>query len=125
MGTILGYVTVFESSDGGTGDPHQTLWQFFVDPGNAPRQNVTTRNARLAETMRFAVDTNSRVQVSYEDGTLKMEQARIEFNYLCEELRIQPCVPPGSPAEPKTICVTRRYSACRNEEIPVPSKFPA
>ncbi|WP_152620883.1 hypothetical protein [Bradyrhizobium japonicum] len=116
MGTIVGYVTVFESSDGGTGDPHQTLWQFFVDPGNAARQNVITKNTRLADTMRFAVKLNSRVRVSYDDTTFVMAQARIEFSYLCEELTIQPCR--GVPLEPKMVCVTRRYSPCRNEEVP-------
>ena len=120
MGTILGYVTVFESTDAGTGDPHQTTWQFHVDPGNAVKKAVITRNARLADTMRFAVEQDSRVQVTYVDGTDVMVQARLEFNYLCEELRMQLCPGLGEPVEPepKTVCVTRRFSPCRNEELP-------
>lgn len=30
MAYIEDYVTVFESSDGGSGDPAKTFWQFFV-----------------------------------------------------------------------------------------------
>lgn len=117
MGTIEGYVTVFESSDGGTGDPDKTFWQFFIDPGNAAREAVTTKNQRLAETIRFAIETNNRVRVSYDDGAgHAMTQARIEFRYVCESLRIEPCRPPAP--EETTICTTQRYSACNPELIP-------
>jgi len=48
MATIEGYVTVYESSDGGTGIHGRTIWQFFVDPGgNNARQAVITMNERL------------------------------------------------------------------------------
>jgi len=116
MGSIEGYVTVFESSDGGTGDPDKTLWQFFIDPGNAPREAVTTKNRQLAETIRFAVETNNRVRVSYDDGAHTMTQARIEFRYICESLKIEPCTPP--PAGETMVCATQKYSACNPELIP-------
>jgi hypothetical protein len=52
-------ITVFEASDGGTGDPLNTVWQFFVDT-----QPVSTKNERLAEAARLAVKTASRVEVT-------------------------------------------------------------
>lgn len=119
MGAIDGYVTVYEFSDGGTGDPNQTLWQFIVDPGNAPREFVTTSNHQLAETMRLAVKTNSRVLVSYKDNAgHSMEQARIEFTYVCESLRLMGCPSTTGPEEPLSICVTRRYSHCDPRAVP-------
>src|SRR5215472_3266334 len=110
MGTIDGYVTVYESTDGGRGDPRQTFWQFFVDPGRTPREAVNTKNPRHAETMRFAVETNSKVTVSYDDNSHEIAQVRIEFKYICESVMVQPCGP--GPGVPQDICVTRRYTPC-------------
>jgi 2-iminobutanoate/2-iminopropanoate deaminase len=78
MGSIEGYITVFESSDGGTGDPVKTFWQFFVHVLGGGTQQVTTENARLAETMRLAVETTSNVRVTYDDATKVMSQARTD-----------------------------------------------
>jgi hypothetical protein len=64
---VKGYITVYESSDGGTGDPAKTAWQFFV--GNQP---VTTENHFLAETVRLAVETSSEVQVTFDEGNHKL-----------------------------------------------------
>jgi hypothetical protein len=83
MAQIDGYVTVYESSDGGTGEAEETLWQFFVDsdpasPGD--RVNVTTENFRIAETIRLALDKSQKVKVTYDDGNQnRISQARIEF----------------------------------------------
>jgi hypothetical protein len=91
MATAEGYVMVYESSDGGTGDPAKTRWQFFV--GDVA---VSTDNHFLAETVRLAIDTNSRVQVTHQDGTAS--QVRIEFAYVCETRRQALCgtdSPPG------------------------------
>jgi hypothetical protein len=116
MANIQGYVTVYESSDAGTGDPRLTFWQFFVDPGNKPRQAVTTKNDRLADTMRLAINTNSRVSVSYDPTKGNaMEQARIEFNYICELVKIEEC---KRPSQSMNVCVTRRYSSCDPAFIP-------
>ena len=51
MANIEDYVTVFESSDGGTGNAVKTFWQFFV--GTQP---ITTENPLIAETMRLGFD---------------------------------------------------------------------
>src|SRR6516162_7983794 len=112
--TIEGYVTVYETSDGGSEDPRRTVWQFFVDPGIGARQAVITRNNWIAETMRLAVKTASRARVTFDDVTHVMQQARIEFAYVCELTKVIPCQ--GAP-EPKPICVTRRYVECKPEEI--------
>jgi hypothetical protein len=117
MATTEGYVTVFESSDGGSGNPGNTNWQFFVDPGNAPRQQVTTKNQQLADTIRFAVETSSRVRVTYDPAAPHvMSQALIEFSYVCESHRIEPCRPPTP--EPGAVCVTTRYAVCDPAHIP-------
>jgi hypothetical protein len=117
MASIEGYVTVFESSDGGTGVPEMTLWQFFVDPGTSPVIPVTTKNQRMAETVRFAIETNNRVRITYNDGAGNpMTQARIAFKYVCESLKIDPCRPP-LPGE-AMICATQRYSVCDPNLLP-------
>jgi hypothetical protein len=89
MANAEGFVTVFESSDAGTGDPAKTLWQFFVDT-----QAVTTANHFLAETVRLAIETNSRVQTTFNpaDGN-KLSQVRIVYEYGCEARRLAPCKP--------------------------------
>jgi hypothetical protein len=112
MGSIEGYVTVFESSDGGTGDPLKTFWQFFVHVLGGGTQQVTTENARLAETMRLAVETTSKVRVTYDDATAAkvMSQARVVFEYVCESVKIEGC---GPVPEPMTICMTKRYTKCQ------------
>src|SRR5258708_1488341 len=86
---IEGYVTVFEASDGGSGDPRKTTWQFFIDPGNAPRDSVITTNSWIAETMHLAIKTNSRVRTSYDSVSHVASQARIEFAYVCESVRLE------------------------------------
>jgi hypothetical protein len=104
---VEGYVCVYEASDGGTGDPAKTFWQFIVG-----KQPVTTRNHYLAETMRLAVETNSKVKVTYDpDDGNTMSQARIEFRYVCEKRQIEPC-DPSSPDAQREVCETLRYSPC-------------
>jgi hypothetical protein len=78
MAIFNGYVTVYESSDGGSGDPNETIWQFFIFDGNK-NNPVTTRNHRLARTMRLAIETYRRVRVTCGDDDSTMSQARIEF----------------------------------------------
>jgi len=104
-----GYVTVFETSDGGTGDPLDTLWQFFVD-----NQPVTTKNERHAETARLAIKTATRVQVTYDSGSGNtISQIRMEFRYVCTEELIRDCHnSPPPPEGSRYICETKRYSRC-------------
>jgi hypothetical protein len=84
-----GLVTVYESSDGGTGDPARTFWQFFVGP-----QPVKTENHYLADTVQLAIRTNSRVKVTYDPAAGNMaSQVRLEFEYACETRRLSPCKP--------------------------------
>ena len=64
---------MYESSDGGSGDPRKTFWGFHV-----ANQAFTTDNPFLAETVRLAISSNSRVQVTAgADG--KVSQVRIAF----------------------------------------------
>jgi hypothetical protein len=86
-GNAKGFVTVFEASDGATGNPEDTTWQFFV--GKKP---VITKNHFLAQAVRLAIETNSQVQVTFEDPNT-LSQVRIEFNYGSEITRLAP-VPP-------------------------------
>ena len=92
MPQISGYVTRYESSDGGSGDPAKTIWQVFVD-----KQAVTTTNANLAETFRLALQTDSPVTVTYDKTkTTAVTQVRIDFNYCDAKVRT-PCGPkPGA-----------------------------
>jgi len=110
MANIDGYITVYESSDGGTGV--NTFWQFFVN-----QQPVLTENQFIAETMRLAISTNSKVNVTYdpEKGNT-MSQARIEFKYICESHNILEC--DVSEPKMKVICETRRYAECKPSEMP-------
>lgn len=110
MANIEDYVTVFESSDGGTGNPVKTFWQFFVGA-----QAVNTENPFIAETMRLAVKTSSKVQVTFDEKTHTMSQARIEFKYVCNSLEIQECEPPNSRQK---ICETVRYAPCDKNLLP-------
>jgi hypothetical protein len=104
---VEGYVCVYESSDGGTGDPAKTFWQFFVGA-----QPVTTANHYLAETMRLAVETNSKVKVTYDPAAGNtISQARIAFKYVCAKRKIDPC-DPNIPGTPREVCETLRYSPC-------------
>jgi len=111
MGSIEGYVTVLESSDGGSGNPAKTFWQFFVHVLGGTTQQVTTENARLAETMRLAVETTSKVRVTYDDDTKIMSQARVAFEYVCETVKMEGC---GPVQEPTIVCMTRRYTKCQS-----------
>jgi hypothetical protein len=110
MADIEDYVTVYESSDGGTGNAVKTFWQFFV--GSQP---VSTENPLIAETMRLAINTNSKVRVSYDPAAGNtMAQARIEFTYVCSYRKIQKCESPNSDS-PEEICETIRYAPCRKD----------
>jgi len=60
--------------------------------------------------MRLAIETASKVHVTYNDGTKVMTQARVEFEYACESVKIESCDPLP---EPTTICMTRRFTRCR------------
>ena len=73
MPNITGHVTVYESSDGGK-PSNGTTWQFFVG-GVA----VKTENHWLAQTMRLAILTNTKVAVTYDAADKTMSQARIDF----------------------------------------------
>lgn len=86
MSNVTGHVTVYESSDGGSGDPAKTTWQFFV--GTQP---VNTTNQFLAQTIRVAIQTNSQVQVTFDNTTKTLSQVRIEFKYSCETRRLTAC----------------------------------
>jgi hypothetical protein len=77
---------VYESSDGGTGDPAKTIWQFFV--GTQP---VNTTNQFFSQTIRVAIQTNSQVQVTFDNTTKALSQVRIEFKYSCETRRLAAC----------------------------------
>jgi hypothetical protein len=114
MAAIEGYVDVYEASDGGTGDPVQTFWQFFVGG-----QAVGTRNHRLAETMRIALETNSVVMVTYDpQNGSAISQVRIAFKYVCESRRIEVC-DREPPEQSIVICETRRVAICSDAERPV------
>jgi hypothetical protein len=80
-----GFVDVFESSDGGTGDPTKTVWQFFV-AGSA----FITKNSNLAETVRLAIETNSQLMVTA-DANNTATQVRIAFKYQCTAQRVSHC----------------------------------
>ena len=86
MAQIEGYVTVYESSDGGSGDAAKTHWIFFVGG-----QALNTDNYQIAETMRLAVVTNNSVRVQYDPAGPTVSQARLEFDYVCETRRYAPC----------------------------------
>ena len=53
MAVVKGYVTVYESSDGGTGNPAKTFWQLFVN-----NQPVSIDNHLMADTVRLAISNN-------------------------------------------------------------------
>jgi hypothetical protein len=75
MAEVEDIVKVYESSDGGTGDPAKTVWQFFVGA-----QPTVTKNREIAETMRLAIRTNQKVKVTYDPAKGNtISQARIEF----------------------------------------------
>ena len=80
---VTGYVTRYESSDGGSGDATKTVWQVFV--GNKP---VNTTNRHLAETVPLALLTDSQIDVTYDDGDGVVSQVRIRFNYCDSKTRI-------------------------------------
>ena len=104
MATIDDFVTVYESSDGGSGNPAKTFWQFFVG-----KQPVTTENHQIAETIRLAIKTNNKVQVTFDenDGNT-ISQVRMEFVYICEPRTVESCDP--TPGPPIKIHQTYRYT---------------
>ena len=69
------YIRVYESSDGGSGNPVKTFWQFFVG-----EIAVTTDNHFMAETIRLSIKTRRKVKVTYDDRTKTISQVRIEFD---------------------------------------------
>jgi len=82
---VEGHVGVYESTDGGG----KQFWGFHVgDPATA----VTTMNSAHAEAVRLAIETSSRVRVTYDEnkGNLVM-QVRIEFKYICQSARYAAC----------------------------------
>ena len=87
---IQGYIDVYESSDGGTGDDSKTVWQFFIKG-----QPLLTNNRCLAETMRFAIETSSPVEITYDEGSNIISQTKLKFKYDCETIRHAPCEPRG------------------------------
>jgi hypothetical protein len=85
-GEVTGKVVVYESSDGGTGDPRRTFWQFHIySKGDTPtppsKTAVTTNNPFFAETIRLALQIDKEVQVSYNvnDNNNVTTQVRIEI----------------------------------------------
>ena len=87
MASVNDYVRVYEATDAGTGDPAKTFWQFFVGA-----QPVFTKNPVIAQTMRLAVKTESKVRVEYDPAnTNTISQARMEFTYVCATQRYSPC----------------------------------
>ena len=50
---VEGYVEVYEASDGGSGNPVKTSWQFFVNA-----QPVSIDNKYIAETMRLSIHSS-------------------------------------------------------------------
>lgn len=115
MANATGYIKVFEASDGGTGDPLKTFWQFFVDA-----QPVTTKNEKLAETAKLAVITASRVNVTYDLADNAISQIRMEFQYVCNAELIRDCHPPTNPQPPdgtRYVCATKRFAPCRPGEL--------
>jgi len=77
---------------------------------------VGTKNPRLAETMKLAVETSSKVRVSYDDNSKTMLQARMEFTYVCGSRKVVQCGnhPPTEPE--KEICETIRYAPCKRDK---------
>ncbi|MFI5459058.1 MAG: hypothetical protein ACHRXM_26825 [Isosphaerales bacterium] len=59
MAQVEGNVEVYESSDGGTGDPGKTVWQFFIG-----KQPTVTKNREIAATMRLAIQSAHKVMVT-------------------------------------------------------------
>lgn len=109
MANKNGYITVFEASDAGTGDPRKTIWQFFVD-----RQPVVTTNPQIAKTARLAIETAARVDVTYDENNGNVvSQVRMEFRYVCNAEPIRDCRD-AIPHEPGVtyICDTKRYIPC-------------
>ncbi len=72
MAEVEGNVEVYESSDGGTGDPAKTVWQFFIG-----KQPTVTKNHEIAATMRLAIQTAHKVKVTYDLPDNTITQARI------------------------------------------------
>ncbi|MDZ4861588.1 MAG: hypothetical protein SGI88_21655 [Candidatus Hydrogenedentes bacterium] len=115
MANANGYVRVYESTDGGTGKPEDTTWMFFVGA-----DSFATANPFHAETIRFAIKTNNRVMVTYDETNKSISQVRMEFSYICQEHEFRPCRPDDAgdnPLPPKTICETYRYQPCVPREL--------
>src|SRR2546423_14305644 len=116
MPNIQGYITVFEATDGGSGLPAKTNWQFFVCNATQ-REAVTTVNPLVAEAVMLAIKTTAFVRVSYDAATRVAAQVRMTYDYSCVGLTLDPC--PNIPGdEPKIVCVTKHFTTCKPGEIP-------
>jgi hypothetical protein len=107
--TANGYVCKFETTDEGGG---VTRWNFFI--GGQP---VLTRNASVTDTIRLAIETATRVTVTYDhDDANAIVQVQMVFRYVCESRQIKPC--PGVPGQQTDyVCETHRYDACDPERV--------
>jgi hypothetical protein len=65
-------ISVYESADGGSGNPVKTFWNISVGG-----TSYKTDNFQLAETARLAILTNSKITV-IADGNHKLSEIRIE-----------------------------------------------
>jgi len=117
---INGYVMSYECTDVGTGNPCMSLWGFdvCVPSASPPIVHVITTNHFISETMRFGIETNNKVKVTYDPTSFVISLAQVYFEYICEARTYQPCTeeqgPPNRPPDPEhpTICTTTRISRC-------------
>jgi hypothetical protein len=108
-----GYIKAFEASDGGTGNPLNTIWTLSVDGAR-----VTTTNERLAETARLAITTASRVDVEFDLASDVISEIRMEFKYVCTAELVQEChQTPPPPFGSKYVCETKRFAPCEQGEL--------
>lgn len=73
MATVDGNITVFEVSDGGSGDISKTRWQLFVD-----KTPVSTLNSHIADIAGLAITLKSKVRCTYDKGVIS--QLRLEIS---------------------------------------------
>ena len=76
MADIEGRVTVYESTDGGSGRPEKTFWQFFIKDAEMEIA-VNTYNPLIAETVRLAILAGAQTRVTYDTGTKEVSQVRL------------------------------------------------
>jgi hypothetical protein len=108
MAITRGYITIFEASDRGTGNPLDTIWTLLV--GGV---RVTTTNERLAETAELAITTASRVDIEFDPANDVISQIHMEFRYVCTAELVQDChQTPAPPSGTKYVCETKRFAPC-------------